>query len=74
MTLTLRRVQVVFPSLHSALARLQAMAGSAFIIHSEAQPLESVRLHRQQHVRVIQGRRIRGPHLKPTPGRAPGEL
>jgi len=73
-TLTLGRVKVVFPSLQSALPHLQAMAGSAFTTHSEAQPLESARWHRQQHVRVIQGRRTRGPHLKPTPGRAPGEL
>jgi len=59
MTLTLWRIQVVFPSLHSALPHLQAMAGSAFTIHSDAQPLESASWHRQQHVRVIQGRRIR---------------
>jgi len=74
MILTLRRVQVVFPSLHSGLPHLQAMAGSVLIIYREVQPLESARWHRRQHVRVIQGRRIRGPHLKPTPGRAPGDL
>jgi len=55
MTLTLRRVQVVFPSLHSALPHLQAMEGSVLIVHSEAQPLGSARWYRQQHVCVIQG-------------------
>jgi hypothetical protein len=34
-TLTLQRVKVVFPSLHSPLPHLQAMAGSVLIIHSE---------------------------------------
>jgi hypothetical protein len=59
LTRTLTLQQVIFPSFHSPLPHLQAMPASVLIIHSEAQPPESARWHRQQHVYALEGRRIR---------------